>query len=97
MNRRSFLLKILKAAVAPMILPGALLYARNWIRTGDIIVPRDGLTSAVVEEFRTYLLMPGFPQSPWLEIQTRAWPHGMGDIMRPILSYTSTNGRWHAI
>lgn len=31
MNRRHFLSQIIKAAAAPMILPGALTYARRWV------------------------------------------------------------------
>jgi hypothetical protein len=41
MNKRSFLSTIIKAAVAPMILPAAVTYGRRWVKQGELYLVKE--------------------------------------------------------
>ncbi len=51
MNRRGFLSSILKAGVGAMILPSALTYQRNWIKSTDLYLPNPEYISALYEVY----------------------------------------------
>lgn len=74
MNRRSFLSQILKAAVAPMMLPAAVTYARAWKAVGGVWRP-DVNPEWVTAEYEVEFM---FDPQVW----NKPWPHGMGSVFQ---------------